>query len=120
MDQTEKDRSHRTIVILITAALLIVTALVACGSGSSQPPQDIPAQATPPAGATAAVAPAIDAAALLQQRCTVCHTLDRVKNSRMTPVQWDQTVALMIGKGAQLTDAEKQALVEYLAETYGP
>jgi hypothetical protein len=37
----------------------------------------------------------------------------------MTSAQWDQTVTIMIGKGAQLTDAEKQALVEYLAKTYG-
>jgi uncharacterized membrane protein len=111
-----KDYSHRTVVILIAAALVIMAALVACGSGSSQQPQDAPAQATDPAGATA---PAIDAAALLQQRCTVCHPLDRVTNSRMTSAQWDQTVTIMIGKGAQLTDAEKQALVEYLAKTYG-
>jgi cytochrome c5 len=106
-------------VTLIASALVIMTVLVACGSGSSQPPQATPAQATPPSGETATAAPVIDAAALLQTRCTVCHSLDRVTQSRMTSEQWDQTVTLMIGKGAQLTDAEKQALVEYLAKTYG-
>jgi Quinohemoprotein amine dehydrogenase A, alpha subunit, haem binding len=105
-----KDHSLRTIVILIAAALVITAVLVACGSDPTQPPPQ----------ATSADAPAIDAAALLQTRCTICHTLDRVEQARKTSAEWDQTVTRMIGKGAQLSDAEKQALVAYLAKTYGP
>jgi cytochrome c5 len=102
-------------VILITATLVIMAVLSACGSGSSQPPQ-----ATPSTGDTATAAPAFDTAALLQERCRVCHSLDRVTQSKLTSAQWDQVVTQMISKGAQLTDAEKQALVAYLAKTYGP
>jgi len=105
-----KGHTLRTIVILIAAALVIMAVLVACGSGPAQ-------SATQ---ATAADAPAIDAAALLQTRCTACHGLDRVTQARKTSVEWDQTVTIMIAKGAQLSSAEKQALVEYLAKTYGP
>ena len=34
--------------------------------------------------------------------------------------EWEKTVTRMVGNGAQLTDAEKSVLVEYLAENYGP
>jgi hypothetical protein len=37
-----------------------------------------------------------------------------------TQAEWEATVARMRGKGAVLTDAEVQVLIEYLAETYGP
>jgi cytochrome c5 len=115
MSQTRKDHSQSTIVILIAAALVMMVVLVACGSGSSQPPQ-----ATPSTGTAATAAPAIDGATLLQTRCTACHSLDRVTQAKKTSAQWDQTVTRMISQGAQLTDAEKQVLVEYLAKTYGP
>lgn len=63
--------------------------------------------------------PALDGAALLQDRCSECHSPDRVKQRPQTKDQWDRVVTNMIGRGAQLNEAEKQALVDYLAQTYG-
>jgi len=64
-------------------------------------------------------APVLDGAALLESRCTVCHDLDRVKQAKKTQAQWESTVNRMIQKGAQLTDAEKAILLQYLAQTFG-
>jgi mono/diheme cytochrome c family protein len=56
--------------------------------------------------------------ALLNQRCAGCHNLDRVKAAKKDAATWKATVERMMGKGAQLTPAELDALVKYLAETY--
>ncbi|MEJ5365911.1 MAG: hypothetical protein WHS86_12465 [Desulfosoma sp.] len=58
-----------------------------------------------------------EARSLVQNRCTVCHNLARVKahigkNDRKA---WDEYVSRMQKNGAQVTDAEKQAIVDYLA-----
>jgi hypothetical protein len=109
MKEKLKGRSSRTIVILIAAWLVMMVVLVAYNSGSSQPTQASPS-----------ATPALDGATLLEKRCSVCHSANRPKQVRKTREQWEQTVTRMIGKGAQLTEAEKAVLVDYLAKTYGP
>jgi cytochrome c5 len=53
---------------------------------------------------------------LLQQRCTVCHTLDRVNDAVALKdrAAWETTVDRMIGQGAQFDQAEKETLLDYL------
>ncbi len=63
---------------------------------------------------------ALEGVALLEERCTVCHTLGRVQNAQKTAEEWQATVDRMKGMGAQLNDQETTALVEYLAATYKP
>jgi hypothetical protein len=43
-----------------------------------------------------------------------------VEAASKSQAEWETTVKRMRGKGAELTDAEAQTLVEFLAETYGP
>ncbi len=62
----------------------------------------------------------IDAAALLESRCGVCHTTDFPKNARKSKSDWDETVTRMMAKGAKLSPQEKKALVKYLAKHYRP
>ena len=69
---------------------------------------------------SAVAAPAIDAAKLLEERCSVCHKSDRPKSAKKSMADWDKTVTKMMGKGAKLSEAEKKALVEHLAKTYKP
>ncbi len=102
------------VVTLIVTALVLMVLLVACGSSSSEPTQ-APLEDT----ITPTEAPAIDGAALLETRCSTCHSVDRATRLTKTADQWDQTVTRMIGNGAQLTDAEKAVLVDYLTENYG-
>jgi cytochrome c5 len=60
----------------------------------------------------------IDAAALLETRCGVCHSTGIIKNARKSKRYWQETVTRMISRGAILSPEEKKALVSYLARTY--
>ncbi|GAB4403533.1 MAG: hypothetical protein Kow00123_14730 [Anaerolineales bacterium] len=100
----------RTIAPILVACLILLLAWssIAC-TGPQQPAPTSPA-------ATAAQP---DGAALLQARCTRCHTLDRVQQTPRTASEWETIVARMRSKGAQLSDAEADALVQHLARTFG-
>jgi len=61
----------------------------------------------------------VDIAVLLEERCTACHSLDRVTAKSATAEEWEQIVARMVSKGAVLDDEEATLLIEYLTQTYG-
>jgi len=113
----DKAKGHLglAVVTLIAAGLVLMAVLAACGSGSSEPTQGPSSETVGPAET-----PAQDGATLLETRCSTCHSADRAKQAIKTRDEWDQTVTRMIGNGAQLTEAEKTVLVDYLAKTYGP
>uniref|UniRef100_A0A832EJ50 Quinohemoprotein amine dehydrogenase alpha subunit haem binding domain-containing protein n=1 Tax=Desulfacinum infernum TaxID=35837 RepID=A0A832EJ50_9BACT len=54
---------------------------------------------------------------LVQNRCTVCHNLTRVRNhiGKNDRKAWNDYVSRMQKNGARVTDAEKQVIVDYLA-----
>ena len=100
-----KKRTISVISILLVIILMGIL-LVACGSSS-------PAPAT--SGGSSA-----GGLTLMQQRCSACHSLSRVTSVQKTAAQWKSTVDRMINNGAQLTPAEEQTLVNYLAQNYHP
>lgn len=58
---------------------------------------------------------------LVDQKCVICHTLDRVDDFGLdghTAVEWDTLVERMKSKGCPLTDPEKQQIVNYLSTKY--
>jgi hypothetical protein len=80
--------------------LVLVLVLAAC-AGEKQP-----------------VAEDLDGKALVEERCTVCHDLQRVESASKSREGWQSNVERMIDTGAQLNDAEKDAVIEYLTEAY--
>jgi len=110
--------SSRAVVFsVILFGLALVCLVVACGGGGEEPPAP-PTAETTPAGGEGPGAPTGDE--LLQERCTVCHDLGRVEAASNTLDEWEHEVEHMRELGAQLTDAEAQTLVEFLAEVYAP
>lgn len=121
-------------VLLVIALGVMLTLIAACAPAPTPTPVPKPTEPPKPTVAPTTVPtkapeptkvpeptkpPAVlDGAALLQERCTVCHNLDRVKSASKTKDQWLATVDRMISKGAKLNDAEKAVLVDYLAKTY--
>jgi glucose/arabinose dehydrogenase len=63
--------------------------------------------------------PPPDGQVLLQERCTVCHGLERITGAGKSREEWETTVDRMIDKGAELDAEERDVLVDYLTETYG-
>jgi quinohemoprotein amine dehydrogenase len=69
---------------------------------------------------------AIDGKMLMASRCVGCHTLDndghwpRISDQRKTPEGWHMTLTRMQhNHGLVLSDAEKDAIIKYLADTQG-
>jgi cytochrome c5 len=114
-------RTVSSLGILLTITLAAAF-LAGCGGASvaaaPAAPTGVPvAQGTPPSNQSAA---ALDGRTLMQQRCSVCHGLSRITNAYGTADEWKAAVDQMIAFGAQLTPAEEQVLVDYLAKTYHP
>jgi predicted ester cyclase len=61
---------------------------------------------------------ALDGDALVSERCTVCHTRERIDNADKDEAGWTETVDRMIGYGAQLNEEERAAVIQYLVETH--
>lgn len=67
-----------------------------------------------------AVLPAGGAKALVDKTCgTGCHTVEVVTSQRMSASDWNAVVQNMVARGAQASEAEVQAIVEYLGKTLG-
>jgi uncharacterized membrane protein len=95
---------------LIFTIISILMVASACGSGSTS---------SSGGGTTATQAPTLDGQALVQERCTVCHSIDRIQSASKTADEWKTTVDRMIGKGAQLNADEEAAVIEFLTKTQG-
>ena len=80
------------------------------------PPPAQPIDATEPPMAT--ISPSVDGKTLLETRCVVCHSLDRVTSEDGTAEKWGEIVSAMLARGAKLTEEERAILVQYLAENY--
>ena len=120
----------------IVLTILLLTVLSACGKAETavptlpveapaqelttapteqplQPVTEAPAPQQPPPAS-----PTIDGRELLESRCAVCHSIDRVTSKTGTAEEWGNIVSNMIARGAKLTDEEKAILVQYLAENF--
>jgi hypothetical protein len=75
----------------------------------------------PKVGAFAPVVlPASDMKKLVDKTCgTGCHSIEVVTSQRMSEQQWKPLVEAMVARGAQASDAETKAIVEYLGKTLG-
>ena len=56
---------------------------------------------------------------LLNERCGKHHAVTRATTKKKTADEWRVTVERMVDKGAELSGAEVETLVQYLAENYG-
>lgn len=106
-------RKYSVIIVLIGILTLVAGLTAAC----SDP---VPTQTVEQTEEPAIQPIPGDGETLLEERCTQCHSLDRVKGLQKSGEEWEQTVLRMVGKGAELSEDEQAVLVDYLAETYGP
>jgi cytochrome c5 len=104
--------SRRILAVLAMMLLvsLLGSLLVACGA------KEETAVPTPEQEETAPVA--LDGKSLLEERCPRCHDLGRVERAKKTEEEWKMTVERMVGRGAELSQAEQELVIQYLAETY--
>jgi len=75
-----------SLISILLLVLLVGAFLAACGTSQT------PAASTGGQPATTT----LDGQTLLQERCTVCHNLDRVTSAHKTTDQWTATVEKMV------------------------
>ncbi len=56
---------------------------------------------------------------LVKKKCTLCHDPAHFTSIRQTREEWEDTVGLMIRRGAPVTAEESRVIVEYLTTHYG-
>ena len=98
----------RLVALCVIAS--IVLAAVALGSGcSGSSTADQP-------GLPSSSDPKLDAGrVLVESKCKMCHTLDRIKSANHDAAGWESTVSRMRSHGAVLSDDEAQSIVNYLS-----
>jgi len=63
--------------------------------------------------------PKVDAKALFDQKCSVCHSMDRPKSNKKTANEWENTVMQMKNvNGVPITDEEAKVIIDYLSKNY--
>jgi cytochrome c5 len=98
----------------------VMAPLMAGEEAGAGTPEATPSGATPEATPTqpGATGAALNGEQLVSERCTVCHSIDRIKNKMASGADrsaWEQTVDRMISYGAQLNTDERQAVIDYLS-----
>lgn len=97
--------------------LCLCAAVVSVGQAESQSQSHSPSLVP-----TSEEASALSARAegLIAARCGVCHSTDLITQQRLPRAKWEATVAKMRHWGAELSDEDAAALVEYVSGRYDP
>ncbi|MGE5663455.1 MAG: c-type cytochrome [Deltaproteobacteria bacterium] len=97
-------RAAFVLFVVLLAAVLIA----GCAKKEEAPP------------AAPAASPAAEGKALFEQKCVVCHPLDRATTRTETKEQWAKIVKDMQSKRADwISDADAGKIVEFLAAEHG-
>ncbi len=111
--------TNRTARITLAALALVVAAsLIGCAGTPTptEPTTTPPAEtATPPATGGAAGGTTLNAPELVNTKCSMCHTLDRVNNADFDEAKWTTTVERMQRNGLVVSEEEKALIIEYLS-----
>ncbi|MDR3686484.1 MAG: hypothetical protein P4L93_05985 [Coriobacteriia bacterium] len=95
--------------VALTATLLPLALAAAlaggCASGSS--------------ASAAASVPPTDGAGLVSVLCTQCHPPERVASAHKDRNGWSATIARMEAHGLQVTDQQRQSIIDYLTKRDG-
>jgi cytochrome c5 len=114
-------------IFFFSVIILSMTVLTQCGplppassdiilsTSSITPTEQNPATSNPENQKNTS---AVDGANLINEKCNSCHAASRVTSAAHTREEWTATVERMISHGANLTDTEKQLLIDYLAALY--
>jgi len=52
--------------------------------------------------------------------CGKCHSVEQAASLRQSRTGWEETVAKMVGMGAEGSDEEYEAVLTYLTKNFGP
>lgn len=100
------------LAIVVVSALVIGVAACAAGDSGTSEPVGTDSGGTTTATDTAGEDPAV---ALIETKCSMCHSTDRVWAAKKSSEEWVTTIDRMKTNGLVVTDAEYDQIVEYLS-----
>ena len=112
-------RGRRTVLCVLS--LLVLSLAIGC-SKPEAPKTEAPPAAPPaaPAAAAPAAGGAADGKALFEQKCSVCHGLDRATARAESKEKWAEIIKAMQGKKADwISDVDAAKILGYLAAEHG-
>ena len=115
----------RLIAIGIGVATAAASAMaIASAVGTAPHPQQPPATKIPTKlpqlGAQLTPLPDGAGKAAAETTCLPCHASDIIRQQRLTKQQWTATLTKMANWGADVSDPQKEVLLEYLVTHFGP
>jgi glucose dehydrogenase len=94
--------------------------LIAFALGDGAAPQQTLTQAPAPLDATPIVLPDVPAKAVLTRACgSTCHGLESVTTFRRNRAGWSAMIDAMVSRGATLSAADRQVILDYLSQHAG-
>ena len=90
---------------ICVTALFVGFAVVAYAQAPSEPGKPLP-----PGSMKAKV----------KATCTQCHAPDRITEQHLSRSEWSAELEKMEGLGAVIPDADRKAILDYLARNFGP
>jgi mono/diheme cytochrome c family protein len=57
---------------------------------------------------------------LVAAKCSACHPLAIVTGQKRDRMAWEQTIDQMIGRGAEIDDAQYEQIAAYLGRSFAP
>jgi hypothetical protein len=58
--------------------------------------------------------------AKVKSTCTQCHNAARITEQHLTRQEWSTELDKMVNMGADVQDADRAALLNYLSKNFGP
>ena len=109
--------TRTTRIALVAVGLLMALSMLGCAGGSepTEPAVTPPAETAEPPANGAAGGTTLNAEELVNTKCSMCHTLDRVNNADYDAAKWTTTVERMQRNGLVVSDEEKALIIEYLS-----
>ena len=123
-----KTRGKLVLGSLLPASLLLVWLISTLGTADARygtalaqaPPATTPPASSAGSGSDADALPKGPGKDLVLKACTACHALTMVTSKRATADEWSTTVNDMVNRGASLTDAEEDQVIDYLSKNFKP
>ncbi len=98
------------------SAVILLAAVFVAGCARKEEPKP----AAPQAPAAAPASPVAEGKALFEQKCGVCHGLDRATGRSETREKWAEIIKTMQEKKADwISDGEAAKMLEYLSAERG-
>jgi cytochrome c5 len=104
------------VLMIIIFALLVSFSLVGCASESETSEPATETQAEPEEAPAESGGEEDPSRALVESKCSLCHTTERVWSADYDRATWEATVDRMKANGLVITDEEYEEVVTYLSE----